>query len=146
MSDTYILFEVAGTTYAVASRDILHMELVETLTPVPNAAPFVDGIVISRGQVVPVVNLRARFGFERAALDLRSRLIVVQTEGRVLGLLADAAREFVRLPADSIGPPHEALAGATGAYVAGVATPNDRIILVLDLVKLLDVAAVAAVA
>ena len=141
MSETYILFEVAGTSYAVASREILHMEMVETVTPVPNAAPFVDGIVLSRGQVVPVVNLRARFGFERIALDLRTRLVVVQTEGRVLGLLVDSAREFVDLGADGIRPPHEAMASATGAYVAGVATRNDRIVLVLDLAKLLEVSA-----
>ena len=139
MSETYILFEVAGTSYAVASREILHMEMVETVTPVPNAAPFVDGIVLSRGQVVPVVNLRARFGFERIALDLRTRLVVVQTEGRVLGLLVDSAREFVDLGADAIQPPHVAMASATGAYVAGVATRNDRIVLVLDLAKLLEV-------
>ena len=57
------------------------MEMIEDVTRVPNAPPFVDGVVFSRGQVVPVVNLRARFGFERAAFDLRSRLIVVQSGG-----------------------------------------------------------------
>ena len=138
MSDTYILFEVAGTTYAVASREILHMEMIETVTPVPNAAPFVDGVVLSRGQVVPVVNLRARFGFDRAAVDMRTRLVVVQTEGRVLGLLVDSAREFIHFDAGAIRPPHEGMVSTTGAYVAGVATRNDRIVLVLDLVKLLE--------
>ena len=53
------------------------MEMVEHITRVPNAPPFVDGVVFSRGQVVPVVNLRARFGFERVADDLRTRLMVV---------------------------------------------------------------------
>ena len=146
MSDAYILFEIAGTTYAVASRSILHMEMVETVTGVPNAAPFVDGVVLSRGQVVPVVNLRARFGFERVASDLRTRLLVVQTAGRVLGLLVDSAREFVQLDADAIHPPHETMAGATGVSVAGVVTRNDRIVLVLDLDKLLEVSVAAAAA
>jgi purine-binding chemotaxis protein CheW len=146
VSDAYILFEVAGTSYAIASRYILHMEMVETVTPVPNAAPFVDGVVLSRGQVVPVVNLRARFGFERVAPDLRTRMLVVQAAGRVVGLLVDSAREFLRLDAGAIHPPHEALAGATGAYVAGVVTRDDRIVLVLDLPKLLEISVTAAVA
>jgi chemotaxis signal transduction protein len=141
MSEAYILSEVAGTSYAVASADILHMEMVDTITAVPNAAPFVDGIVLLRGKVVPVVNMRARFGFERIPCDLRTRLLVVQAEGRVLGLLVDSAREFVRLAPDEIKPPHEVMADASGAYVAGVATRNDRIVLVLDLTKLLEGAA-----
>jgi purine-binding chemotaxis protein CheW len=138
VNDAYILFEVAGTTYAVPSRDIMHMEMVDTVTPVPNAAPFVDGVVLSRGQVVPVVNLRARFGFERAALGLRTRLLVVQTGSRTLGLLVDTAREFVRLAASDVQPPHETIAGTTGPYVAGTVTIADRVVLVLDLARLVE--------
>ena len=61
---------VAGTTYALRSQDVAHVEMVEQVTRVPNAPPFVDGVVFSRGEVVPAINLRARFGFERAPLDL----------------------------------------------------------------------------
>src|SRR6185312_9559711 len=64
-ADRFILFTVAETMYAVHSRDVRHMEMVEQVTRVPNAPPFVDGVVFSRGLVVPVVNLRARFGFAR---------------------------------------------------------------------------------
>ena len=53
------------------------MEMVEHVTPVPNAPPFVDGVVFSRGRVVPAVNLRRRFGFDRVPYDLKTRLIVV---------------------------------------------------------------------
>ena len=102
---SYILFTVAGTTYALPSGDVRHMEMIEDITRVPNAPAFVDGVVFSRGQVVPVVNLRARFGFERVPLDVRTRLIVVQSAGRLIGLVADAAREFVTIPADAIQPP-----------------------------------------
>ena len=78
VSDNFIVFGVAGTFYALRSTDVQHVEMVEQVTRVPNAAPFVDGVVFSRGQVVPAVNLRSRFGFDRAAYDLRTRLIVVQ--------------------------------------------------------------------
>ena len=135
---SYILFTVAGTTYALQSGEVRHMEMIEDITRVPNAPSFVDGVVFSRGQVVPVVNLRARFGFERAPYDLRSRLIVVQSDARLIGLVADSAREFVNIPADAIQPPHDALAGMSGRYVEGVASIGGRLILTLDLSRILN--------
>ena len=138
---SYILFTVAGTTYALPSGEVRHMEMLEGVTRVPNAPTFVDGVVFSRGQVVPVVNLRARFGFERAAYDLRTRLIVVQAASRVIGLVVDSAREFVNIPPESIQPPHEALAGMSGRYVEGVASLGDkRLVLTLDLSRILNFA------
>ena len=136
----YILFTVAGTTYALPSGEVRHMEMIEEITRVPNAPAFVDGVVVSRGQVVPVVNLRARFGFERAPNDLRSRLIVVQSGARLIGLVADAAREFVSIPPDAIQPPNEALTGMSGRYVEGIASMGDRLILVLSLNRILNFA------
>ena len=114
------------------------MEMVESVTRVPNAAPFVDGVVFSRGQVVPAVNLRARFGFERASYDVRTRLVVVSSNGRSVGLIADEAREFLRLPESTICPPQEALAGLSGEYIEGIASVNGRLVLVLDLEQLLN--------
>ena len=136
--DSYILFSVAGTTYALPSREVRHMEMIEGITRVPNAPPFIDGVVFSRGQVVPVVNLRARFGFERAPFDLRSRLLVVQSGARQIGLVADTAREFVNIPPDAVQPPNEALTGMSGRYVEGIATMGDRLILVLSLDRILN--------
>ena len=137
---SYILFSVSGTTYALPTADVRHMEMIEDITRVPNAPSFVDGVVFSRGQVVPVVNLRVRFGFERAPVDLRTRLIVVQSASRTIGLLVDAAREFVSIPPDSVQPPHEALTGMSGRYVEGVASIGDRLILILNLERILSFA------
>ena len=137
---SYILFAVAGTTYALPSDEVRHMDMVEDITRVPNAPAFIDGVVFSRGQLVPVVNLRARFGFERASVDLRSRMIVVQSGTRLIGLVADAAREFVRIPGDAIQPTNEALTGMSGRYVGGIASIGDRLILVLSLERVLNFA------
>lgn len=132
-SEHFILFTVAGTVYAVASRDVRHMEMVESVTRVPNAPAFVDGVVFSRGQVVPVVNLRARFGFDRTPYDLKSRLVVVQAGTRTIALAVDAAREFARIAADSIQPPQQSLAGTSGRYLDGIATVGDRMVLILNI-------------
>lgn len=138
MVDNYIVFTVAETTYALPSQEVGHVELVEQVTRVPNAPVFVDGVVFSRGQVVPIVSLRARFGFDRIAHDTRARLIVVHRDGRHVGLLVDAAREFLRIPSEVVQPPSEGLSGLSGNYLRGVATLGDRLIFILDLVRLLD--------
>ena len=140
-TDTFILLSVMGTTYALRSDQVQHIEMVEQVTRVPNAAPFVDGVVFSRGQVVPAVNLRARFGFERAPYDLRTRLVVVNSRGRQVGLIVDDGREFLRLPATAIAPPQDSLAGLSSQYVEGIASLNGRLILVLNLENLLEFSA-----
>ena len=134
----FIFFELAGTTYAVETQVVQQMEMVEHITPVPNALSFVDGVVFARGQVVPVVNLRARFGFQRIANDAKTRLMVVAKEGRTVGLLVDSAREFITLPPDAVKPPPEAVTGLSGKYLAGIATLGERVILVLDVAEVLD--------
>jgi purine-binding chemotaxis protein CheW len=137
MAEPYILFAVAGTTYGLRSRDVAHVEMLDQVTAVPNAAAFVDGVVFSRGQVVPALNLRARFGFERAPFDMKTRLVVVQTDGRSVGLIVDAAREFISLDAGAVHPPGAALTGMSGKYLEGVANVGDRLILVLNLAEVL---------
>jgi chemotaxis signal transduction protein len=135
-SDHYILFTVNNTSYALPSEDVAHVEMVDEVTRVPNAAPYVDGVVFSRGQVVPALNMRARFGFERQPLDISARLLVVHREGRTVGLLVDACREFLTIPASAVHPPGDAMAAAH--YFEGVATVGNRLIIILDLVKLLE--------
>ena len=137
-AQSYILFGVAGTAYALKSQDVLHIEMLEHITPVPNAPSYVEGVVFSRGQVVPVINLRARFGFERATATLRSRLLVVQHGGRRVGLLVDESREFVRISDAAIKPPQEAIGGLSGNYLEGVATLGDRIVLVLNVREIVE--------
>jgi purine-binding chemotaxis protein CheW len=138
-AEPFVLFELAGTTYGVRSRFVQQMEMVEHITPVPNAAPAVEGVVLARGQVIPALNLRVRFGFERVPFDLRSRLMVVNKGGRTLGLIVDTAREFLRIPEAAVEPPPEAITGLSGKYLEGIATIKDRMILVLDLDEVIDI-------
>ena len=138
-AEAFILFELAGTTYGVRSRFVQQIEMIEHVTPVPNAPAAVEGVVLARGQVIPALNLRSRFGFDRIALDLRLRLVVVSTGGRTLGLIVDSAREFLRIPETALEPPPEAITGLSGKYLEGVATIKGRIILVLDLDEVIDV-------
>ncbi len=137
-SEPYILFELAGVAYAVASADVQRMEMIENVTPVPNAPAFVDGVVFSRGRVVPAINLRRRFGFDRVPYDEKARLIVVAHADRAVGLIVDSAREFVNVPSDAIHPPPEGLAGMSGNYLSGIATIGGRVVLILNVAEVLN--------
>lgn len=138
-AEPFVLFELAGTTYGVRSRFVQQMEMIEHVTPVPNAIPAVEGVVLARGQVIPALNLRVRFGFEKIPFDLRARLMVVNHEGRTLGLIVDTAREFLRIPEAAIEPPPEAITGLSGKYLEGIATIKERMILILDLDAVIDI-------
>jgi purine-binding chemotaxis protein CheW len=139
-SEPFILFELAGATYGLRSREVVHMEMIESVTPVPNAPPFVDGVVFSRGQVIPVINLRVRFGFERIAYDLRSRLIVTNAESRTVGFAVDTAREFMPISPEAILMPPEEISGLSGKYLEGIVRQGNRLILILDMEEVLKLA------
>lgn len=138
-AEPFILFELAGTTYGVRSRFVQQMEMIEHITPVPNAIPAVEGVVLARGQVIPALSLRVRFGFEKIPYDLRARLVVVKSGERTIGLIVDTAREFLRIPAGTIEPPPEAITGLSGKYLEGIATIDGRMILVLNLQEVIDI-------
>ena len=136
--EPFILFELAGTTYGVRSRFVQQIEMIEDAASVPNAHAAVEGVVLVRGQVIPALNLRTRFGFERIERDLRSRLVVINNGNRVIGLVVDTAREFLKISTESIEPPPEALTGLSGQYLEGIATIGERMILILNLDAVLD--------
>lgn len=138
-AESYVLCELAGTTYALRSDDIEQLEMIGQLTPVPNAPAFVEGVTSVRGRVIPAISLRARFGFDRTEPTLRTRMVVVRSEGRVVGLIVDSAREFATITSDAIHPLPEGMADLSSRYLRGTAHLGERLVFVLDVVELLRV-------
>ncbi|MBX9652539.1 chemotaxis protein CheW [bacterium] len=141
-ADNYVVFTLADTLYAIPSNDVERMEMVEHVTPVPNSLPFVDGIVFSRGRVVPAINLRRRFGFTAIEYNIQSRLIIVANENRIVGLIVDSAREFVSIATEAVQPAPDVVNGTSGRYLRGVANVNNRVFLILDIAGILDASVV----
>lgn len=135
----YIVFEVGGSAYGIESDQVRHIEMMEHVTVVPNANPAIDGVVFSRGQLIPALNLRTRFGLPRAAQSLRTRLVFTQIQDRVVALIVDSAREFIAIDEKSIQPIEETLTGIDGNYLKAVAKVGERLILLVDLGAILDV-------
>jgi purine-binding chemotaxis protein CheW len=135
----YVIFELGGSAYGIPSQNVQHIEMLDHVTPVPNANPAIDGVVFSRGQVIPALNLRARFGFPRQEKTLRTRVVFARVHDRTVGLVVDGAREYHTLPAASIRPIETTLTGINGRYLSAVTTLNDRLVLLLDLDAVLNV-------
>jgi len=137
-TEPYILFELGKTAYGLHSRVVQQLEMVEEITPVPNAPSFVEGVVLSRGKVIPAINLRVRFGFEKIPHNARTRLVVINIDDRTIGLVVDTAREFVPIPTDAIQPPPEKMSGLSGKYLENIAMLDKRLILILDVNEILN--------
>lgn len=136
--EPYILFTINEALLGIRSREVRHVEMVEHITPVPNVPSFIEGVILTRGQVVPVLNLRLRFGLPRRPLDLQSRLLVVQSGKRLVGLLVDSCREFLAIPVATIQLPPEELSSTGGCYLEGIARLDNRLILILKLEEILQ--------
>ncbi len=136
-TEPFILFELDKTTYGVHSRSVQQLEMIEEITPVPNAPDFVEGLVLSRGQVIPAINMRTRFGFKKIKHDSRTRLLVISSDERTVGFVVDTAREFISIPSNQIKPPPESIVGLSGKYLTGIAMLDNRQVLILDVKEVL---------
>ncbi len=113
---------------------IRHMEL----TRVPRTPEFVDGVINLRGKVIPVLDLRRRFGLSASERTTDTRIIVVDVDHTTVGLKVDAVSEVLRLPSDTVEPPPSIVAGADSDYIKGVGKLDGRLIILLDVAKILN--------
>lgn len=137
--ESFVLFEVAGNIYGLPTRSVRHIDMFEHVTVVPNANPAIDGVVFSRGQVIPALNLRVRFGFPRTENTLRTRIIFATIHDRTVGLIVDSARDFKSFSKDSLRPIENTLTGINDKYLTAVTKLGDKLVLILDLEAVLNV-------
>jgi purine-binding chemotaxis protein CheW len=130
--ETWVTVEVANEVYALPVERVEEVLRVSGVTRLPYAPAPVRGITQQRGRVLTVVDLRARLGFEPAPLDARSRICVVASRGRSIGLLVDAARHVVKiLPSGKQPPPPEVMTERSG-FILGVYRLEDALAILLD--------------
>lgn len=132
MSSLYVLFRVGDSEYVLPAADVVQMETFDGATRVPGAAPHVIGLVQLRGRVVPVIDLRLRFGLPAIPPTLDSRVVVVERGGRSVGLLADAAREVIQLDEAALQAPPEILTAQGDRFVQSVARAGERLVMLID--------------
>lgn len=137
MTILHVVFRVADADYIVAAADVLQMESFTGATRVPGTLGYVEGVVQLRGRVVPVVDLRTRFGLERAPPTLDTRIIVAQVQERTVGLVVDSAREVVKLTPEQLHPPPRVVASNAEGFVKAVAHLGTRLLMLIDFMKVI---------
>lgn len=131
-AEPFVLFEVAGNTCAVRSKNVQSVELPGDVTAVPKTVPIAENVTPTR-DIIPSISLRTRFGFPAIPADARARMLVVRSGVRTIRMLVDSAREFTSIPPDAIQPPGEDAADFIAKYVEGIATLGKRSVLLLNL-------------
>lgn len=135
MSDVdtlHVVFRVGSAEYVLPASVVLEMETLTEVTPVPGTRPHVAGLVHIRGHVIPLVDLRARFGLPPAEPGPDRRVVVVEHQGRRIGLSVDAAREVAKIPPETFREPPELVAEHAQGFVKAVARLGSRLVLRLD--------------
>lgn len=121
--------------------DILRVqEIIRTMeiTRVPRAPEFVEGVINLRGRVIPIIDLRRRFGMESKKHDSQTRIIVVEINAMIVGFVVDSVSEVLRIRASTVEAPPAVVSGVESEYISGVGKLEDRLLILIDLDKLLS--------
>lgn len=139
-----VIFQLAREVYGLDIHWVREIITLQEVTRVPGAPDFVEGVINLRGHVIPVIDLRKRFGLEASVDPRRTRIVVVDVPPHTLGLVVDAVTEVLRIPESVVEPAGNILAGIDVAFISGVAKLERRLIILLDLQRLLQAAEVKA--
>ena len=128
----FISFSVGDEEYGLELLRVKEVIRVREITWLPKAPSFVKGIINLRGDVIPIVDLRDKFGLESKEATSMTRVIVVEVEGRLMGMVVDSASQVVCIPADQIDPPPPVLGGFSKEFITGVGKLDDKLVILLN--------------
>jgi purine-binding chemotaxis protein CheW len=134
-----VSFKIGNEEFGVDILKVQEINKLTTITKVPNTQEFIEGVINLRGRIIPVVNLRSRLGIEKKQNDKNSRIVVVELTNNTIGFLVDAVSEVLRIPKNITEQPPELVTGVDTKYITSVAKLEDRLLILLDLEKLLTV-------
>jgi purine-binding chemotaxis protein CheW len=138
MEHQLVVFELANEQYGVDIAAVESIIKIQPITVVPHAPAFVEGVTNLRGSVLPVIDLRKRFGLPQEDSTKNSRIVVVAIQSTKVGMIVDAVSEVLRVPEGAIEPPPPMVTSVDTAFITGIAKINDRLVILLDLGKVLS--------
>jgi purine-binding chemotaxis protein CheW len=133
-----ISFMVGEEEYGLEILRVKEVIRIREITRLPRAPSFVKGIINLRGDVIPIIDLRDKFGLEHKEYTSMTRVIVVDVDGRLVGMVVDAASQVVRVPADQIDPPPPIVGGLSVEFIKGVGKIEERLIILLKIDRILS--------
>jgi purine-binding chemotaxis protein CheW len=132
-----VVFQLGAELYGVEIARVHEIIRLQTVTRVPHAPAFVEGVINLRGKVIPVVDLRRRFGLPVADHTRASRIVVVEIGDQVVGIVVDGVSEVLRVNKGTIEPPSPVVAGIESDYLLGIAKLPERLVILLNLDRVL---------
>ncbi len=134
-----VSFKIGSEEFGVNILQVQEINRPIQITHVPNAPNFIEGVINLRGKIVPVVNLRKKFGLGEKEIDKNTRVIVVELNNKIVGFIVDSVSEVLRISKKVVEPPPELISsGIDSEYIIGIAKLEERILILLDLEKVLS--------
>ena len=133
-----VVLDLGGEAYGVEIGRVEEIIRMQAVTRIPNGPAFIEGVTNLRGRVIPVLDLRKRFGLPASEATRRSRIVVGELGEHTVGLVVDGVSEVLLVSAEAIEPPSTLVTSADSAFLRGVAKLDERLILLLDLSRILS--------
>lgn len=137
IENKYVVFRLENEFYGINISNVKSIEKIQGITRVPNSPDYVKGVINLRGEVVPVIDLRIRFGLETKEYDSSSRIIIILIRDIIIGLVVDSSSEVIQLTQEEIDKPPTVSNDATEDFVMGLGKKDNRLVILLDLLKVL---------
>lgn len=131
-------FQVGRETFGVPIHLVHEIVRVPEITAVPDAPDYIEGVINLRGKIISVIDLRKRFGEKAIVSNRKNRVMVMEVEKKMVGLIVDAASEVLKLPQADIDTPPNVFEEGDLNYVTGVGKYKGRLIILIDLSKILQ--------
>lgn len=133
-----VVFSLGNESYGVDIYKVREIIRVPAITPVPRTPEYVEGVINLRGGVIPVIDLRKRFGMEKGKESADRRIVVAELGSQTVGFIVDGVSEVLEVDGSEIDPPSEYVMSVDSQYIIGIAK-REKLIILLDLEKVLDV-------
>jgi purine-binding chemotaxis protein CheW len=128
-----VSFKLGSEEYGVDIAQVQEINRMVAITHVPRAPQFMEGVINLRGQLIPIIDLRTRFGMPRTEHTKNTRIVVTEIGSKRVGMVVDSVSEVLRIPTEQIEEAPEMISGVDTEYIRGVGKVEDRLIIMLDL-------------
>ena len=130
-------FRLGNEEYGIDILKVQEINRVAEITKIPQSPDFVEGVINLRGNIIPIIDLRKRFHMPEREHDKQTRIVVGEIEGRTVGLIVDAVSEVIRLSSSKVEPAPKIVSENQVDYIKGVGKLDDRLLMLLDIDKIL---------